>query len=100
MHVGVSENLAVAGYIPTASTQVIARKKALSGGEGEAQSEPEKRGEVRVRNSVSLCTPSFSLGSGSNRVMMVGGPAGEQSSASVFSYCNNPLGQSSGGGVP
>jgi hypothetical protein len=101
MNVGVSDNLATgeADYKPIASTQMILRRRGAQGGSDEAKAEPEKRSEVRIRNTVSLCTPSFSVGSGSNRVMMVGGPSGELQSASAFAYCNNPN-EASGGGVP
>lgn len=101
MNGGVSDNLATsdAGFKPEASVQKIVKSKGSSAGSSEDQAEPDQRSEVRIRNTVSLCTPSFSIGSGSNRVMMVGGPDREMQSASEFAYCNNPL-EGSGGGVP
>ena len=101
MNAGVSDNLATndAGFEPEASKQKIVKSRNSAGGSTEDQAEPDQRSEVRIRNTVTLCTPSFSIGSGTNRVMMVGGPDREVQNASEFAYCNNPL-EGSGGGVP
>ncbi|NDD92001.1 pilus assembly protein [bacterium] len=56
-----------------APTQWITRsKKAAAGASNEAQKEPAKRAEVRIRNTVEMCTPNlFAERSGSSSQILV-----------------------------
>lgn len=62
MLIGVSDNVATGSYIPKASVQTIARRRGL--GSQEEKREPNLRGDVRVRTTVSLCTQSWVLSDG------------------------------------
>ena len=63
MVVGVSENQPEASgdYSPEAVKQLISRSKKIKGGSEAPGEEPDKRSNVRVRNSVTLCTPTYYL---------------------------------------
>ena len=70
MVIGVSDNPAppAGDYVPKASVQNIARKK-NPGGSNEAKEQPRERSQVRVRDTVTLCTQT-------NVVPKAGGSAG------------------------
>lgn len=93
MVIGVSDNVQKedeAEYVPEATTQNIARNRRLSGGEGPAQSEPVKRGMVRVRSTVALCTPLNVIKEGGGSYVSAS-PMKETTPPSAFDYCRSPL---------
>lgn len=60
MVLGVSDNVAPDGdeeYVPKASVQMIARNRRVQGSEAPRE-EPNLRTNVRIRNTVTLCTPT------------------------------------------
>ena len=59
MLVGVSNNQSTAGYVPQATTQWVARTANAPGADNSPQSEPKRRANVRVRNTVTLCTQNL-----------------------------------------
>lgn len=62
MEIGVSERpVRDTGGVAVAQTQLIARDVQKAGPDGGSQSEPESRGNVRIRTMVALCTPTFSV---------------------------------------
>ncbi len=71
--VGVSDNPATPNYFPKASVQLIGRNR-KSAGSNAPQEEPPLRSLVRVRNSVTLCTRSYFLGSGQPILALAGTP--------------------------
>ncbi len=72
MVVGVSENPAPLGgkYVPFASTQLIARSKKARASDV-AKEEPALRANVRIRNSVTLCTQSLFIESGKGGIQPI-----------------------------
>lgn len=101
MIVGMAENAAPEQdepYVPEVSKHMIARRRALAGGEGSTQEEPAQRGFVHVRTTVSLCTPSNFIKAGGNQVSIVipktppqAGSFRDPFDAKNFSYCASPL---------
>jgi hypothetical protein len=89
---GVSENVAVVdggGYEPEASKYRVTRsKKAAASGSSESKMEPDRRAEVRVRNTVALCTPSHVT---SNGIEITPGSLKDPISSSVFAYCRSTI---------
>lgn len=67
MIIGVSGNLAPdsGDYAPEASTQLIVRPGQTDVGSNEPSAEPNERGNIRVRTTVSLCTQVNQVPSGS-----------------------------------
>lgn len=76
MMVGVSDNVAPesGSYSPTATVQRITRTLANVGSDSPKE-EPIQRGKVRIRNTVTLCTPTYYLASGPI-VQLGGNPIG------------------------
>ncbi len=100
MIVGVAENAAPEPdepYVPEVSKHMIARTRALAGGEGSTQEEPAQRGFVHVRTTVAMCTPSTFVGSGSSRQSITvpkvakAGVSRDPFDPKSFSYCVSPL---------
>ena len=105
MILGVSDNAAPESaerYTPKASVQNIARKRGL--GSNEPQSEPAQRAMIRVRNTVTLCTPLVVLSAGGNPLPMLPvsgtgnplqfkatGPWAWNEGMSKFDYCRSPV---------
>ena len=89
---GVSENLLGGGsFIPKASTQRVTRLPTLRGPEA-PQEEPKQRANVRIRDTVTLCTQSFVYkpGGGQPVALMNGESYGPfPSSSSEFFYCGS-----------
>lgn len=62
--VGISDNPAGNGdYVPKATVQMITRNKNKVGINTD-QEEPSSRGLVRIRNTVTLCAPTYFIGAG------------------------------------
>jgi hypothetical protein len=73
MILGVSDNPAPVGegeYLPKASTQLISRNKKMQASDAPKE-EPNLRANVRVRNSVTLCTQTLFTASGQGGVMAI-----------------------------
>lgn len=104
MIIGVSDNTppddAGGKYQPRATTQNISQKKV--GGSEEAHQEPERRADVRIRNTVTLCTQTNVIdASGSYKPMidLTGDPRSLRvaglsrlSEGTLFDYCHYPQG--------
>ncbi len=61
MLLGVSDNPASAGYEPEATIESVSRSKTVQAPD-DPKTEPKTRARVRIRNSVTLCSPIYSLG--------------------------------------
>jgi hypothetical protein len=89
---GVSENIPGSGnFIPKASTQRVTRLPTLRGPEV-PQEEPKQRANVRIRDTVTLCTQSFVYKPGGGQpVPIMNGEiyAPFPSSSGEFFYCGS-----------
>jgi hypothetical protein len=93
MTLGVSENVAPpAGerYDPQPMVATIARA-AKGLGRGPAKAEPDKRTDIRIRDTVALCAPSRVIKTGGSFKPIASSLSDPVSSASVFAYCRSKL---------
>ena len=94
MVIGVSQNFADDevgdSYTPEAATQLVARSKGLAKGNASdhTDEEPKQRGFVRIRTTVSMCTPSYVVKGATGELMPLT-PNG-MTDATQFEYCRSP----------
>jgi hypothetical protein len=69
-----------------ATTQMVSRTKAMSGGPGPTQEEPDRRGIVRVRTTVALCTHPITIQGAKGPVPFKGGNLAE---GTKIDFCNS-----------
>ncbi len=97
LRLGVSEDKAPTDedaterFIPSAVTQIVARTKAKAGPDGNAQEEPDKRGLVRIRTTVTLCSQSHLISVGGQRVPAHGPELKEGVTPEAFDYCRGSI---------
>ena len=77
-------------YVPSASAQIISRTRKLAGSDGQAGEIPQLRGNVRIRNTVSLCTQSIVM-KGAGGVQLVASNLPEMQDPKAFLYCTSKL---------
>ena len=79
-------------YVPVASSYRIARNAAAAGPDGPPQEEPVKRGKVRIRNTISLCTHTITMqGASGGSLIRFDGNIPEVANAKAFLYCASKL---------
>ncbi len=97
MVIGVSENAMSEDdggrYSPKAVTQMVARSQTTSLGAGPDKEEPDRRSEVRVRTTVSLCSNTWVIQKNSGWVSYFDyqDQLGPDFSGSSFALCRSPL---------
>jgi hypothetical protein len=97
MVIGISDNASpdTGTYAPESSTQIVARNKRLAGRKGNPGSEENQLGQVRIRDTVTLCTQSNVIQlEGGNTVPYTADSAsklGEGFDPKAFMYCRSPL---------
>ena len=90
MILGVAEDLVLENpdnTLPFATKGMIARTKALAGSDSD-EKEPAERGYVRVRNTVSLCTPSWNVYTNAGAKRADASTLIQGIDAKAFGYCN------------
>ncbi len=80
-----------AEYFPEASTQLVSRNRRLAGTDVSGGEIPDRRGKVRIRNTVSLCAPSIVMRGNGGSLLPVGPDMPEVADATSFLYCASRL---------
>lgn len=91
---GVSENMPDAdgaSYYPEATVSIVARNRRLANRPGGEQEQPNERSHVRIRNTVTLCTPSNSIQTSDGWTMAGGDGLREGITPQSFAYCRGSL---------
>jgi len=92
MVIGVSDNVAPDDdprYTPKATVGRITRARVPASDEG--KSEPKQRANVRVRNTVTLCTQNNVLIDGGNKPILPPGAPSNLNEKSKFDICGSPM---------